>query len=91
MATSPGSGSGVVGLSWGPFLGDIITVYRTPTIQKGALFFSAVARGTIREIKGRKVITDIAVFADGRETANGRVISVQAREDFMERLKAFES
>ena len=55
------------------------------------MFFSAVARGTIREIKGRKVITDIAVFADGRETANGRVISVQAREDFMERLKAFES
>jgi len=29
------------------------------------------ARGTIREIKGRKVVTDISVRAGGRETARG--------------------
>lgn len=45
------------------------------------------ARGTIREVKGRKVVTDITVRADGRETARGRVIAVQAPDDFMERLK----
>jgi acyl-coenzyme A thioesterase PaaI-like protein len=44
------------------------------------------ARGTIREVKGRKVVTDIVVLAGGRETARGRVIAVQAPDDFMERL-----
>jgi acyl-coenzyme A thioesterase PaaI-like protein len=45
------------------------------------------ARGTISEVKGRKVVTDIAVYADDRVTARGRVIAVQAPDDFMERLK----
>jgi acyl-coenzyme A thioesterase PaaI-like protein len=45
------------------------------------------ARGTIREVKGRKVVTEISVYAGGRETARGRVIAVQAPDDFMERLK----
>jgi acyl-coenzyme A thioesterase PaaI-like protein len=45
-----------------------------------------LARGTIVEVKGRKVITDISVFADGVETANGRVIAVQAPDDFVEKV-----
>jgi len=45
------------------------------------------ARGTIREVKGRKVVTDISVFANGRETANGRVVAVQASDEFMAGLQ----
>jgi acyl-coenzyme A thioesterase PaaI-like protein len=45
------------------------------------------ARGTIREVKGRKVVTDISVFADGRETANGTVVAVQASDEFMAGLR----
>jgi len=45
------------------------------------------ARGTIREVKGRKVVTDVSVFADGRETANGRVVAVQASDEFMAGLQ----
>ena len=44
------------------------------------------ARGTIREVKERKVVTDITVRADGRVTARGRVIAVLAPADFMDRL-----
>jgi acyl-CoA thioesterase FadM len=44
------------------------------------------ARGTIQEIKGRKVVIGISVYADGREAARGRVVAVQAPDDFMERL-----
>ena len=46
------------------------------------------ARGTIREVKGRKVVTDISVRAGGRETARGRVTAVQAPEGFIEKLAA---
>ena len=45
------------------------------------------ARGTIREVKGRKVVTEIVVLAGGRETARGRVVAVQAPEDFVKRLR----
>jgi acyl-coenzyme A thioesterase PaaI-like protein len=45
------------------------------------------ARGTIREVKGRKVVTDVKVFADGRETANGTVVAVQASDEFMAGLR----
>jgi len=44
------------------------------------------ARGTIREIKGRKVVTDIPVRAGGHETARGYVVAVQAPDDFIARL-----
>jgi hypothetical protein len=44
------------------------------------------ARGTIREVKGRKVVTDISVRAGGRETARGYVVAVQAPDDFVARL-----
>jgi acyl-coenzyme A thioesterase PaaI-like protein len=44
------------------------------------------ARGTIREIKGRKVVTDISVRSGGRETARGYVVAVQAPDDFIARL-----
>jgi hypothetical protein len=47
---APASGIGVVGLSWGPISGDIITSYRsldslrTPRIlKKGGLYFLAAA------------------------------------------------
>jgi acyl-coenzyme A thioesterase PaaI-like protein len=49
------------------------------------------ARGTIREIKGRKVVTDITVRAGGRETARGYVIAVQAPDEFIARLAKQES
>jgi hypothetical protein len=37
------------------------------------------------------VVTDITVTADGRETANGRVIAVQAPDAFVEQLKRMRS
>lgn len=44
------------------------------------------ARGTIVEVSGRKVVVDVSVSADGRETARGRVVAVQAPDDLMARL-----
>jgi len=44
------------------------------------------ARGTIREISGRKVVVDISVLADGKETARGTVVAVQAPDELVERL-----
>lgn len=57
--------------------------YLAPTPIDGEL----EARGTIREVKGRKVVTDIVVLAGGRETARGRVIAVQAPEAFVRKLR----
>ena len=57
--------------------------YLEPTPIDGEL----EARGTIREVKGRKVVTEIVVLAGGRETARGRVVAVQAPEDFVKRLR----
>jgi len=57
--------------------------YLEPTPLDGEL----EARGTIREVKGRKVVTDIVVLAGGRETARGRVIAVLAPDDFIARLQ----
>lgn len=39
-------------------------------------------RGHIREIKGRKVIVDISVWANGTQTASGEVIAVQMPDSF---------
>jgi acyl-coenzyme A thioesterase PaaI-like protein len=44
------------------------------------------ARGRIREVKGRKVIVDIRVLANGVETARGEVVAVQAPADFLASL-----
>lgn len=57
--------------------------YLAPTPIVGEL----EARGTIREVKGRKVVTDIVVRAGGQETARGRVIAVQAPEAFVRMLR----
>ncbi len=57
--------------------------YLEPTPIDGEL----EARGTIREVKGRKVVTEIVVLAGGRETARGRVVAVQAPEEFVKRLR----
>ncbi len=39
-------------------------------------------RGKVREIKGRKVIVDTTVYADGVATATGEVVAVQMPESF---------
>jgi len=41
-----------------------------------------VLRGKIVEVKGRKVITEITVSANGEITAKGKVIAVQIPENF---------
>lgn len=40
-------------------------------------------RGTVAEIKGRKVTVDITLYAGGEATARGRVIAVQISDDFV--------
>lgn len=40
-------------------------------------------RGKIIELKGRKVITEITVSANGEITAKGRVVAVQMPENFL--------
>ena len=39
-------------------------------------------RGSIREIKGRKVVVDSTIFVDGVATARGEVVSIQMPENF---------
>ncbi len=42
-------------------------------------------RGKVLEQKGRKVISEITVFADGTATARGRVVAVQMPENMSNR------
>jgi len=39
-------------------------------------------RGRIREVKGKKVVVDAAVMAEGRICATGEIVSVLVPEDF---------
>ena len=39
-------------------------------------------RGTVKEIKGRKVVVSTTVFANGVATARGEVVAVQMPESF---------
>ncbi len=39
-------------------------------------------RGSVREIKGRKVVVDVTVYAEGVATARGEVIALQMPENF---------
>lgn len=39
-------------------------------------------RGRVVEIKGRKVVVETSVIAEGQETARGRVVTVQMPDDF---------
>ena len=44
-------------------------------------------RGTISEIKGRKVVVDINLMANGEITARGRVVTVQVPDTFLQETK----
>ena len=39
-------------------------------------------RGRVKEIKGRRVVVEAAVFADGRKTVQGEGVAVQMPESF---------
>jgi acyl-coenzyme A thioesterase PaaI-like protein len=39
-------------------------------------------RGRVKEIKGRKVVVEATVYADGVATARGEVIALQMPENF---------
>jgi acyl-coenzyme A thioesterase PaaI-like protein len=58
--------------------GSLQVSYLKPTPIDGEL----VIRGTIKEIKGRKVIVETTVLVDGLATARGTVVAVQMPEDF---------
>jgi uncharacterized protein (TIGR00369 family) len=45
------------------------------------------ARGKIVEVGERKVVVSIRVFADGVETARGKVVAVRAPDDFLASLE----
>lgn len=40
-------------------------------------------RGQVKEIKGRKVVVDVTVFADGLATAKGEIIALQMPDTFI--------
>lgn len=54
--------------------------YLAPTPLEGELEI----RGRVKEIKGRRVVIDAIVFAQGRLTARGEVVAVQMPESFSE-------
>jgi acyl-CoA thioesterase FadM len=41
-----------------------------------------VIRGRVKEVKGRRVVVEAVVFAQGRITARGEVVAVQMPESF---------
>jgi acyl-coenzyme A thioesterase PaaI-like protein len=45
-------------------------------------------RGKITEIKGRKVVSEITVSANGELTARGKVVAVQVPENFIKNKKS---
>jgi len=54
--------------------------YLAPTPLEGELEI----RGRVKEIKGRRVVIDAIVVAQGRLTARGEVVAVQMPESFSE-------
>ena len=54
--------------------------YRRPT----PLGVPLEIRGKIREVRGRKVVVDVELKADGEVCVTGEVLCIQAPEDFME-------
>lgn len=42
-------------------------------------------RGRIVELKGRKVVSEISLFANGVETVKGKVVAVQVRENLTQK------
>jgi acyl-coenzyme A thioesterase PaaI-like protein len=58
--------------------GSLHVDYLKPTPIEGALEL----RGRVKEIRGRKVIVETTVFAQGVATARGEVVAVQMPEGF---------
>jgi acyl-CoA thioesterase FadM len=58
--------------------GSLQVSYLKPTPLDGEL----VIRGSVTEIKGRKVIVETTVLVDGVATARGTVVAVQMPEGF---------
>jgi acyl-coenzyme A thioesterase PaaI-like protein len=58
--------------------GSLHVDYLKPTPIDGALEL----RGRVKEIRGRKVIVECTVFAQGVATARGEVVAVQMPESF---------
>ena len=58
--------------------GSLHVNFLKPTPLGGALEI----RGRVKEIKGRKVIVETTVYANGIATANGEVIAVQMPDSF---------
>lgn len=58
--------------------GSLHVNYLKPTPLGGALEI----RGRVKEIKGRKVVVESTVFANGVATATGEVVAVQMPESF---------
>ncbi len=59
--------------------GSLHVDYLKPTPLAGPL----TLRGQVKEIKGRKVIITIQVYAEGVQTARGEVLAVQIPDTFM--------
>lgn len=58
--------------------GSLHVNYLKPTPLGGELEI----RGRVKEIKGRKVVVETTVFADGVATASGEVVAVQMPDSF---------
>lgn len=58
--------------------GSLQVSYLKPTPLGGELEI----RGRVKELKGRKVVVEASVYADGVETARGEVIALQMPENF---------
>jgi len=58
--------------------GSLHVDYLAPT----PMGITLALRGRVREIKGRKVVVEVTVQADGSATARGQVVAVQMPEHF---------
>jgi len=59
--------------------GSLHVDFLKPTPQCGELEI----RGRVKEIKGRKVIVEATIYAEGVATARGEVVAVQMPESFL--------
>jgi len=58
--------------------GSLLVKYLTPT----PLGVTLEIRGRVKEIKGRKVVIESTVYAEGVATASGEVVALQMPDDF---------
>ncbi len=63
--------------------GSLHVDFLAPTPIEGDLEL----RGTVREIKGRKVTVAVSLSAAGKECARGEVVAVQITEEWVAKLK----